>query len=183
MTYPPGIIPPARQSALIFITAQQLRQEYAPSVAERYAVVLELGKIFAWNLYGTDDHDGVTVIAPQSGGAGSGRWVAVRPDELGEDLTNADAMIAVSGKRTRILPPATLTSNHTLTLDDEGAVQGDELLIVRNDIAAYTYTLINGGADAGNVAVMPVSNRAWCCARFDGTDWIHCGSGISLATS
>jgi hypothetical protein len=183
MAYPPGIVPPARQSALIFITAQQLRQEYAPSVAERYAVVLELGKIFAWNLYGTQTHDGITVIAPQSGGPGAGRWVAVRHDERGDDLTDADVTISVSGKRTRVLPAATLTANHTLTLSTTGAVLGDELLIVRNDATAYTYTLINGGAGAGNVAAMPISNRAWCLARFDGTNWIHLSSGIALATT
>jgi hypothetical protein len=182
MSYRPGTVPPARQSALVFTTAQQLRQEPGPSVAERYAYVLELGAMFAWTLYDGSDDDGIDVIAP-SGGPGTGTWIRTRSDDRGDDLTNADATILVSGNRTRVLPAATLTANHTLTLDDEGAVEGDELFIVRNDATAYTYTIVNGGAGAGNVAVMPVSNRAWCHARFDGTNWIHLGSGIALASS
>jgi hypothetical protein len=183
MPTPPGTTSPKRQAALVFTTAQQLRQEPGPSVAERYAVVLELGPDpFAWTLYSSETDDGIDVIAP-SGGPGSGRWIRTRSDDRGDDLTDANATILVSGNRLRILPAATLTANHTLTLDDEGAVQGDELHIVRNDATAYTYTLINGGTGLGNVAVMPISNRAWCRARFDGTNWIHIGSGLALASS
>lgn len=183
MPTPPGTIPAKRQSAIVFTTAQQLRQEPGPSVAERYAVVLELGPaIFAWTLYDSSTDDGIDVIAP-SGGPGTGRWIRTRSDDRGADLTDANATILVSGNRTRVLPTATLTTNRSLTLDDEGAVEGDELYVARNDATAYTYTLINGGAGAGNVAVMPISNRAWCRARFDGTNWIHIGSGISLAVS
>lgn len=179
----PGVEPPKRQSALIFATAQQLRQEPGPSASERYAIVLELGpEPFAWTLYDDSTDDGIDVIEP-SGGPGTGRWIRTRSDNRGSDLTDAAATIYVSGNRTRVLPAATLTANRSLTLSTTGAVEGDELLIVRNDTTAYTYTLINGGAGAGNVAVMPVSNRAWCRARFDGTNWIHLGSGISLATS
>lgn len=178
----PGIEPPKRQSALIFTTAQQLRQDPGPSASERYAYVLALGAMFAWTLYDGSDDDGIDVIAP-SGGPGTGTWKRTRSNDIGMILTDANATILVSGNRTRILPAATLTANRSLTLDDEGAVSGDELLIVRNDATAYTYTVINGGAGAGNVAVMPVSSRAWCRARFDGTNWIHIGSGLSLAAS
>lgn len=179
----PGIEPPKRQSALIFATAQQLRQEPGPSTSERYAIVLELGNaIFAWTLYSGDADDGIDVIAP-SAGPGTGRWKRTRSNDRGEDLPNADTAITVSGNRTRILPPSTLTANHSLMLDDEGAIAGDELYIVRNDSTAFTYTIVNGGVGAGNVVVMPASNRAWCRARFDGTDWIHLGSGIALASS
>lgn len=182
MTARPGIEPPKRQSALVFTTVQQLRQEPGPSVSERYAYVLELGAMFAWTLYDGSTDDGIDVVAP-SGGPGTGTWIRTRSNDRGDDLTNADATILVSGDRVRVLPAATLTANHTLTLSTTGAVEGDELLVVRNDATAYTYTLINGGAGAGNVAVMPVSQRAWCRARFDGTNWIHLGSGISLAAS
>lgn len=182
MPLPPGIIPSRRQTALIFTTVQQLRQEPGPSSEERYAFVLELGTLFVWTLYNSSDDDGFNVIAP-SGGPGSGRWIRNRTDDRGNDLTDANETIDVSGNRTRILPAATLTTNRTLTLDDANAVAGDELFIVRNDATAFTFTIANGGAGGGNVAVMPVSNRAWCRARFDGTNWIHLSSGIALASS
>ena len=178
----PGIEPPKRQSALVFTTAQQLRQEPGPSAFERYASVLELGAMFAWTLYDGSTDDDFNVIAP-SGGPGSGRWKRTRSNDTGANLTDAAATIYVSGNRTRILPASTLTANRSLTLGTTGAVSGDELLIVRNDATAFTYTLVNGGSGAGNVAVMPVSNRAWCRARFDGTNWIHIGSAIALASS
>lgn len=182
MSNRPGIIPPTRQSAIVFTTAQQLRQEPSPSTEERYAFVLELGAMFAWTLYSGATHDGIDVIAPTSGPA-TGRWIRTRSNDRGDDLTDFDATILISGNRTRVLPAATLTANRTVTLGIAGAVVGDELFIVRNDATAYTYTAINGGTAAGNVAVMPVSNRAWCRARFDGTDWTHIASGISLATT
>lgn len=179
----PGTEPPKRQSALVFATVQQLRQEPAPLTSERYAFVLEIGKTFAWNLYGSDDHNGITVIAPQSGGPGTGRWEVARSDDRGVDLTDDNAVILVSERRTRVLPAETLTANRVLTLGTTGAEVGDELHVVRNDVEAFTLTIVNGGTGAGNVAVMPVSTRAWCLARFDGTNWIHLGSGLSLSAS
>lgn len=179
----PGTVPPARQTPLVFITAQQLRQEPGPSTSERYAIVLELGpEPFAWTLYDGTTDDGFNVIAP-SKGPGTGRWKRIRSDDRGEDLTDASATIYVSGGRTRVLPVSTLSDNRVLTLGTTGAVAGDELFIVRNDVEAFTFTIANGGPGAGIVAVMPVSNRAWCRARFDGTNWIHIASGISLAAS
>jgi hypothetical protein len=178
----PGIEPPKRQSALVFTTTQQLRQEPGPSASERYAFVLELGAMFAWTLYDGSTDDGFNVIAP-SGGPGSGRWKRARSNDMGANLTDAAATIYVSGNRTRLLPASTLTTNRSLTLGTTGAVSGDELIIVRNDATAFTYTIVNGGSGAGNVAVMPANNRAWCSVRFDGTNWIHVGSAIALASS
>jgi hypothetical protein len=137
---------------------------------------------FAWTLYDGSTDDGFNVIAP-SGGPGSGRWKRARSNDMGANLTDAAATIYVSGNRTRLLPASTLTTNRSLTLGTTGAVSGDELIIVRNDATAFTYTIVNGGSGAGNVAVMPISNRAWCRARFDGTNWIHIGSAIALASS
>jgi hypothetical protein len=145
---------------------------------------LELGPDpFAWTLYSALDDDGINVIAPTGGGGATGRWIRSRSDDRTLDLPDGDETIAVTGGRTRVLPVSTLTQNSALTLDDAGAVAGDEFYIVRNDTTAFTYTIVNGGAGAGNVAVMPVSQRAWCLARFDGTNFVHLGSGIALATS
>lgn len=183
MPTPPGTIPAKRQSAIVFTTAQQLRQEPGPSVAERYAIVLELGPtLFAWIQYSGATDDGIDVIAP-SGGPGTGRWIRTRSNDTGTNLTDANATILVSGNRTRILPAATLTANRRLSLGNTGAVSGDEFFVVRNDTGAFTYTIVNGGPAADNLAIMPISNRAWCRARFDGTNWIHIGSGTSLAAS
>lgn len=180
MPRPPGLLPERpRQSAIVWETVDALAQAPGPQTDTRYAVVLALGPaIFRWHLYAADAHDGVNVIAPSGGTAG--RWKRARYDDGGNALTDADQTILVSGGATRIVPPTTLTANRALTLDDAGAVAGDEILIVRNDAEAFALTLINGGAGAGNVAVMPAGSRAWCRARFDGADWIHLGSGVAL---
>lgn len=180
---PPGLLPPQpRQHATVYETVDALAQDPGPQTDIRYAVVLELGpEIFKWYLYASDPADGVNVVAP-SGGA-SGRWKRARFDDRGDDLGDASAALLVSGGRTRILPAATLTADRTLTLDDAGAVQGDEILVIRNDATAFVLTIANGGAGGGNVAVMPSSNRSWCRARFDGTNWIHVQSALALGAS
>lgn len=179
----PGLLDsPPRQSAIVYLTAAALAADPGPYTVTRYAVVLDLGvDVFSWALGDTTTADNVNVIAPTSGGIG--RWKKARADHLGANLTNADATIYVSGNAIRILPAATLTANHVLTLGTTGAIEGDEILVVRNDAEAFTYTIANGGAGGGNVAVMPVSQRAWCRARYDGTNWIHLGSAIALATA
>jgi hypothetical protein len=170
------------QAAVVYATVAALAQERGPQTDRRFVLVLELGpQVFSWALYDTTDADGVNVIAP-SGGA-VGRWKRARYDERGEDLADADQALTVAGGRLRVLPPATLTDDRTLTLDDAGAAAGDQILITRNDVSAFTATIVNGGAGGGNVAVMPVSVRSWCLSVFDGTNWIHAASGLSLAAS
>lgn len=183
MSRRPGLLPSKpRQSAIVYETADALAQDPGPQTDIRYAVVLGLGpQVFKWYLDASDAADGVNVIAP-SGGT-SGRWKRARFDDRGSDLADASATLLVSGGRTRVLPAATLTANRTLTLGTTGAVAGDEILVVRNDATAFSLTIANGGDGAGNVAAMPVSSRAWCLARFDGTDWIHVQSALALAAS
>jgi hypothetical protein len=183
MARTPGLLPPQpRQSAIVYETVDALAQDPGPQTDIRYAVVLELGpQIFKWHLYASDDADDINIVEP-SGGA-SGRWKRARFDDRGADLTDASVTLLVSGGRTRVLPATTLSANRTLTLGTTGAVDGDEILVVRNDVGAYTVTIVNGGAGAGNVGVMPVSARAWCLARFDETNWIHVQSALSLGTS
>jgi hypothetical protein len=183
MSPQPGSLPSKpRQSAIVYETADSLAQDPGPATDIRYAVVLELGpQIFKWWIYASDTADDVNVIAP-SGGT-PGRWKRARFDDSGEDLGDANVTLLVSGGATRVVPPATLTAGRTLTLGTTGAAAGDEMLIVRNDAEAFAVTVVNGGAGAGNVAVMPSGSRAWCRARFDGTDWIHVGSGLALGTS
>lgn len=171
-----------RQSAIVYPTPAALSQDPGPASSMAYAVVLSLGPtVFSWALYDETDADDVNVIAPTGGSPG--RWKRARFVERGDDLADASATILVSGGRHRVIPPDTITAPRTLTLGTTGAVAGDKLLITRNDSAAHAVTLANGGTNAGTVAVMPAGARAWCLAVFDGTDWIHKASALSLATS
>lgn len=142
--------------------------------------------LFRWAMGSAITDDGGATCIETSGGQ-QGRFLRERCPDRGEDLTNAAATIYPSGKRWRVLPAATLSANRVLTLgvgsSTVSVVEGDWIYITREDVGAYTFTILNGGVGAGNVAVMPVSQRAWCLAYFDGTNWVHKGSGISLATS
>lgn len=89
----------------------------------------------------------------------------------GANLTDAAATIVITAGGWRILPPATLTANRTLTLGTTDAAAGDEILITRRDVGAFTYTVANGGVGGGNVAVLPVSQQAFVRAVYDGTNW------------
>lgn len=179
----PNLLPRhPHQTAVVYATVDALAQERGPQTDKRFAIVLELGPVvFSWTLYDTSTHDGVNVIAP-SGGA-TGTWKRARFAERGEDLSDADQTLLVSGKRHRVIPTATLTDNRTKTLGTTGASAGDQMLITRNDVEAFAVTIVNGGTGGGNVAVMPAGSRAWCLAVFDGTDWIHAAGGLALGTS
>ncbi len=141
--------------------------------------------LFRWALgSGITDDDGATCV--ETSGGQQGRFLRERCPDRGDDLTDAAATIRPSGKRWRVLPAATLTANRILTLGvataTESVEEGDWILVTRQDVGAFTYTILNGGTGAGNVAVMPVSQRAWCLAHFDGTNWIHRSSSLGLGT-
>jgi hypothetical protein len=175
--------PLPRQKATVYLTAADLASDPGPRTTTRYAIVLELGpEVFRWVYGSTDTADDVNIIGSAAGGA-AGRWVRTRGAIRGADLTDANATLLVSGDRLRVIPPATITDNRTLTLGATGAVEGDWIQVTRNGTEAFTVTLVNGGAGAGNVAVMPISARSWTIATFDGTNWIHKASGLSLATT
>lgn len=170
-----------RQGVIVYATPEALAADPGPRTDTRFALALSLGAVFSWSIFSEATADGETVIAPSGGGVG--RWIRSRAVEQGDDLGDASATITISGGRWRVLPAATLTADRTLTIDDAGAVEGDEILVTRNGIESFKLTLANGGAGAGTIAAMPSGSRAWCLMRFDGTNWIHAASGVALGTS
>ena len=182
MPTPPGILADKpRQKATVYLTAAELANDPGPLDSTRSAHVLELGpELWRWVYGDVSTADDVNIIEPADGG-GLGRWVRTRATLRGADLVDGDQTLTVAGNRHRIIPAATITGNSIVTLDDEGAAEGDWILVTRNDTEAFTVTIANGGPGAGNLAVMPVSVRSWALSVFDGTNWVHAASGLSLA--
>jgi hypothetical protein len=145
-----------------------IETDWGPSIAH-YAIPLDQPHLYRWIPGDTTTANSETVLS-YSGGT-VGRWHRVRVQQLGANLTNADATLYASGKRWRILPAATLTANHVATLSTTGAAAGDELTITRLDVTANTYAVVNGGAGAGTLITMPVSVRYFADFYFDGTNW------------
>lgn len=184
MPTPPGILADKpRQKATVYLTAADLANDPGPRDAVRYAHVLELGpETWRWVHSDVSTADNVNIIEPANGG-GLGRWIRNRTSLRGADLTTGDQTITVAGNRWRVIPAATIAGNSIITLEDAGAVEGDWILVTRNGTEAFTVTIANGGTGGGNIAVMPISVRAWALSVFDGTNWIHAASGLSLAAA
>lgn len=184
MPTPPGILADKpRQKATIYLTAADLANDAGPRDSVRYAHVLVLGpELWRWVYGDVSTADGINIIEPASGG-GLGRWIRTRPTLQGADLVDGNQTITVAGNRWRVLPAATVTAPMTITIDDAGAVDGDEILLSRNGTEAFAVTVANGGTGGGNVAICPAGSRAWVWAAFDGTDWIHKASGLSLSAA
>ncbi len=94
----------------------------------------------------------------------------------GAALTNANVSIAPGTDKASeyTLPAATLTGAHTCTLATTGSpTTGLTVWIVRRDLTANTYAVINGGAGAGTLVTLPASpgKPMGACVYFDGTNW------------
>jgi hypothetical protein len=96
---------------------------------------------------------------------------------IGAALTDADVHIDVGGLGIRFLPPATLTGNHTCTLDVVGAVTTDMILVSRLDTTAWSYSLIDGGPGGATMFVLPPSESWWALCYFAGTGWLPLAAG------
>jgi hypothetical protein len=88
-------------------------------------------------------------------------------------LTDASPTILVTAGKRRVMPAATLSTNRTVTLGTTGAVTGDEIEIIRQDVTANTLAVVNGGAGAGTIATLPASKTGFVRAYFDGTNWLY----------
>lgn len=130
-----------------------------------------------------DDDDGATCI--ETSGGQQGRFLRERCPDRGDDLTDANVTLYPSGRRKRVLPAATLTANRVATLGEASStrsvVEGDWILITRQDASAYTYTIKNIALET--LAIMPANVRSWCLVQMGETDWWSPASGLSLATS
>lgn len=95
----------------------------------------------------------------------------------GANLTDANATIQPNTDKASeyTLPAATLSTNRSLTIGVTGPPITDSIVqIVRRDLSANTYTVINGGAGAGTLFTFPggtVTPQAVTCI-FDGANWI-----------
>ena len=75
--------------------------------------------LYRWTPDDTKTADGIKVIAASGGVAGN--FIRVDAATKGTNLTDADATIYVGGNAWRVLPAATLSANHTLTLGTTNA--------------------------------------------------------------
>jgi hypothetical protein len=98
----------------------------------------------------------------------------------GANLTNADVTKnpASDAASQYTLPVATLTADHTITLGTTGSpVTGTLVNIIRKDLTAHTYAVINGGVGGGTLltfASAPATAQA-ASFYFDGTNWTLIG--------
>lgn len=155
-------------------SAAALVASAGPALA-RYAMLLDIGRLYRWIVGSTATADDFAILS-HTGGLG-GRWQLVRQPVKGTNLTDASATIYIGGKPLRVLPTATLSANRVLTLGTTNTADGDVIRVVRLDVGAWTYALVNGGAGAGTLLTMPVSKRYWADMYFDGTNWALIGAG------
>lgn len=90
-------------------------------------------------------------------------------------LADADATKTLAQGSEFTLPAGTLTANRSITLSTSGAVTGDVVRVVRQDVTAFTLAVINGGAGAGTKYTFPASVARVADFRFDGTNWVLAG--------
>jgi hypothetical protein len=164
---------PLRAPTVYLSLAQLANQPGQPT--PRYAIPLDRPRLYEWIPLNADDADDLKTLDANGGILGT--WQEVRCPDRGADLTDANVDLAVGGNGWRVLPAATLSTNRTATLLVDGALEGDTIEITRLDQTANTYTLANDGTGGGNVFVLPASQRWWCVAYFDGTDWIPRAAG------
>jgi hypothetical protein len=91
-------------------------------------------------------------------------------------LINADFTIspgtAKAGEYT--LPAATLTGAHTCTIATTGSpLTSLTVWIIRRDLTANTYAIINGGTGGGTLFTFPASpgKPMGACVYFNGINW------------
>ncbi len=69
----------------------------------------------------------------------------------------------------------------SVTLETDGALIGDTMLITKGTFGANALAVINGGAGAGTIGTVPTLARGFVLARFNGTNWIFAEGGSLLA--
>ena len=168
-----------RLAAIVRASVAAMQADLA-TPTERYAIPLDVPALFRWAVGSILADDGWTVIVPTASSNYSGAWLRIREADKGADLTAATATLTVGGKRWRRIPAATLTANQSIALSTTNAAAGDWIHVSREDVGAYTVALTNGGPAAGTVVTLPISAKAWALVYFDGTNWLHRASGLSL---
>ena len=161
-----------RFAPTVYLTRANLRSTPGPSTA-RYAICLDgPQEPYQYAVGATDADDDWSTIVPQGGTAGA--WKKLAFPVRGADLPNSDTTIQPADKDWAVLPAATLTGNHSVTLGTENARADYEHTITRRDSSAYTYAVVNGGEDGGTIFTFTSVGGA--TFAFDGTNW-----GLKLA--
>ncbi len=165
------------RAATIYTSLSAMSAELGTSY-HRYAIPLDLPVLYRWVPDDVTAIDGTTVL----GGSGGypGRWKQVgsytpgaNPVDKAANLADADATITWSSSaRWRVLPAGTLTADRTVTLSTSGAAAGSLSEITKLDTSAFTLTVVNGGAGAGTLIVLPAGVQFFCSCYFDGTNWL-----------
>lgn len=121
------------------------------------------GQRFAGLFMGFEDDGFVRVYI----GPNAKSLVAANGTNLADTATQT---VEVLADNTRYTFPG-MSQNSTVTLSATNAVAGDLVTISRTDASAHTLTVANGGAGAGNLAVLVISKVGFVTAWFDGTNW------------
>jgi hypothetical protein len=166
-----------RRAITVVPTIAVIQSGQGPTEAHYY-MPLDRPVPYRFALGNTTDDDDWTCLEPSLGTAG--RFLDMPEPQQGDDLGDGNATIQVGGKQWRVLPAGTLTGNSILTLGTTGAREGHWIEVTRLDVGAYTYAIANGGAGAGTLCTMPVSQRARFVGYFDGTNWLHRCSHLML---
>jgi len=139
-------------------------------VVPQYNIPLDIPVLFKWVPGGSDTEDDCTVFGYQGGSPGV--WRRVRLPLLGANLTDADVTLDPQGNYIRQIPASTLSDNRVGTMGLTNTLSGDIITVVRLDVGAFTFTIINGGPAAGTLVTLPVSVQSFADLYFNGTNWI-----------
>ena len=139
-----------------------------------YAIPLDFPLTYKWVPGSTTADDNVTSLSHQGGTVG--RWILIRVDIKGDDLTDAAENIGVGGKFKRV-QSATLTASRIKTLVTTNAEAGDIIRILRLDSGAFTMVIVNGGSGGGTLFTLPAGEQWFADSYFNGTDWEVHGAG------
>lgn len=111
--------------------------------------------------------------------------ITVSPSTTVADFTAGTALtdtatttVNRAAKRTSFLLAGTMSQGETITLGTTGALQGDQIKIIRTSTSAQTVAIVNGGAGAGTLVTLPASKVNFAVATFNGTNWLFdaCGT-------
>jgi hypothetical protein len=141
----------------------------------RYAFTLDSGsRLFRWVPDSIAEEDGQLVVVQSTGGGAPGAWISNREDVRGDDIAASGTIQIGDGFWRKV----TAASAVSVTLGVENAAAGDILTIT--SASDYAATVVNGGPDAGAIAVLP-DRGAFVAAYFDGGDWtLFHAAGLGL---
>lgn len=145
-------------------------------------VVLPVGYMIQYRLdLAANPTDGAWVQVSHPRGVSEAhyqRLAASRIPKAGTDLTDANETVQpFTDKASQYTQAVALTASRNKTLGVTTVVTGTVVRIVREDTAAFTMPIINGGGSAGTLftfAATPTEKQA-ATFYYNGTDWVLVG--------